>query len=59
MQPAQLAVLTSEERSKAELVPKGFTEQELNQYLDTLPKKNSSDSAKPDNTHPGTGRGQP
>jgi len=58
MQPSQLAGLSAEEREKLHLTPKGFTEQELNQYLNSLPKKNSSEAPKPANSTPGTGRGQ-
>ena len=42
MAPTQLAAVTALERSKAELVPKAFTEQELNRYIDDLPGKNFS-----------------
>jgi len=39
MAPSQLAALSSTERSKAELAPKAFTEQELNRFIDDLPAK--------------------
>ena len=37
--PTQIAALTAAERSKAELAPKTFTEDELNKFLDTVPVK--------------------
>jgi len=42
MAPAQLAALSSAERSKAELAPKAFTEQELNRFIDGLPAKDAA-----------------
>ncbi len=36
---AQLAKLTEKEKSEAELAPKAFTEEELNKFIDGLPKK--------------------
>ncbi len=38
-EPSQLAGLTANEREKAVLAPKAFSEEELNRYLDTLPVK--------------------
>jgi len=35
----QLAKLTTREKQDLELLPKGFTEQELNKFIDGLPKK--------------------
>ena len=49
MAPAQLAALSSKERSKAELAPKAFTEQELNRFIDDLPAK---DPAPPNDKAP-------
>ena len=46
MAPAQLAGLTETERSKAELMPKAFTEQELNRFIDGLPAKDTPAPAK-------------
>ena len=37
--PSQLAGLSAREKSNAEMVPKAFTEQELNKFLDTVPVK--------------------
>jgi general secretion pathway protein D len=42
MAPSQLAALSSKERSKAELAPKAFTEQELNRFIDDLPAKDAA-----------------
>ncbi|MEY4387249.1 MAG: hypothetical protein RLY20_2532 [Verrucomicrobiota bacterium] len=42
--PTDLVSLTSGERSKATVLPKAFTEQDLNRYLDNLP---APDNAKP------------
>lgn len=39
MQPSQLAGLTAGEKRDSELVPKAFTEEELNKFVDGLPKK--------------------
>jgi len=36
-QPSDLAALTSSERGKGQIMPKAFTEQDLNRYLDNLP----------------------
>jgi len=49
MAPSQLAALSSTERSKAELAPKAFTEQELNRFIDELPAK---DAAPPNDKAP-------
>jgi general secretion pathway protein D len=49
MAPSQLAALSSTERSKAELAPKAFTEQELNRFIDDLPAK---DPAPPNDKAP-------
>jgi general secretion pathway protein D len=49
MAPSQLAALSSTERSKAELAPKAFTEQELNRFIDDLPAK---DAAPPNDKAP-------
>lgn len=38
-QPSQLASLTQQERSNLKIVPKSFTEDELNRFLDDLPQK--------------------
>jgi len=38
-EPSQLAGLSATERGKAELAPKAFKEEELNRYLDSLPRK--------------------
>lgn len=35
--PSDLVAVTSDERAKARIVPKAFTEEDLNQYLDNLP----------------------
>ncbi|MSU57229.1 MAG: hypothetical protein EXS35_03440 [Pedosphaera sp.] len=35
--PRDLAAVTDSERSKSQITPKGFSEKELNQYLDNLP----------------------
>ena len=42
--PRDLAGITSGERGKAQVLPKAFTEQDLNRYLDNLP---APDNAKP------------
>ena len=41
MAPTQLAALSARERSKSELAPKAFTEQELNKFIDELPAKDA------------------
>ncbi len=41
-QPAQLAGMTAKERSQLQLVPKSYTEQELDRFLDDLPTKDSA-----------------
>jgi general secretion pathway protein D len=43
-QPSDLAAVTAAERSNNKIVPKAFTEEELNRYLDNLP---SVDNPKP------------
>ncbi|HYV31038.1 MAG TPA: hypothetical protein VEO53_08040 [Candidatus Binatia bacterium] len=55
MAPSQLAGLSETERSKAELAPKAFTEQELNRFLDSLPAK---DASKSDNAPPEKNNGK-
>ena len=55
MAPTQLAAVTAVERSKAELVPKAFTEQELNRYIDDLPIKEVSPAT---NAIPGKANGK-
>src|SRR5437879_1817835 len=45
-EPAQLASLSTAERSNAEMAPKAFSEEELNRYLDNLPEKDSARSRK-------------
>jgi general secretion pathway protein D len=50
MAPSQLVSLSARERSNAELAPKAFTEKELNQFLDTVPKK---DAPLPNDAAPG------
>jgi len=47
MQPSQLAGLTTQEKRDSELAPKAFTEEELNKFVDGLPKKENPSSAKP------------
>ena len=42
MAPSQLAGLSAAERSKGELAPKAFTEQELNRFIDGLPAKETT-----------------
>jgi general secretion pathway protein D len=37
--PSQLAGLTTQEKRESELAPKAFTEEELNKFVDGLPKK--------------------
>jgi type II secretory pathway component GspD/PulD (secretin) len=39
MAPKQLAHLSEAERTNTELMPKAFTEQELNRFLDAVPTK--------------------
>ena len=36
--PAELAAITDSERAKSEILPKAFSEKDLNRYLDNLPK---------------------
>ena len=38
-EPSQLAGLSTTEKDKAQLAPKAFSEQELNQFLDGVPAK--------------------
>jgi general secretion pathway protein D len=40
--PAQLAGLTTQEKRESDLAPKAFTEEELNKFVDGLPKKEDS-----------------
>ena len=47
MAPSQLAGLSATERSKMELTPKAFTEQELNRFIDGLPVKESAPAIDP------------
>ena len=53
--PNQLAALTTKQRDKSDAV-RGLTEEELNKFLDELPKKKSAPDAtsKPDKTAPVT-----
>jgi general secretion pathway protein D len=44
---SQLAKLTTQEKKEIELLPKGFTEQELNKFIDGLPKKEPLPPYKP------------
>ncbi len=37
--PGQLASLSARERANSEMIPKAFTEKELNTFLDTIPEK--------------------
>ena len=50
MAPSQLAALTAAERGRAELAPKAFTEEELNRFLEGLPKATGT---LPDDKAPG------
>ncbi|MBM3882308.1 MAG: hypothetical protein FJ387_21735 [Verrucomicrobia bacterium] len=45
--PSQLAALSDSERSKSTLVPKAFTEQELDEFLDKLPSRPDEQSSPP------------
>lgn len=45
-EPSQLAGLTTREKKDSVLVPKAFTEEELNKFIDGLPKKEKSSSRK-------------
>lgn len=47
MQPSQLAGLTTGEKRDSELAPKAFTEEELNKFVDGLPKKEAPSNGKP------------
>ena len=48
MAPSQLVALSKSERDKAMLSPKAFTDKELDEFLDGLPKKQpGSSQAKP------------
>ena len=46
MNPAQLAGLTAREKSEVELVPKSFSEKELNRFIDGLPKRGEKPEGK-------------
>jgi general secretion pathway protein D len=46
-QPSQLAVLSANEKANSQLLPKAFTEQELDRFLDTLPVKSSKPGSQP------------
>jgi general secretion pathway protein D len=46
MQPSQLAGLTTGEKRDSELAPKAFTEEELNKFVDGLPKKETPSNGK-------------
>ena len=39
--PSQVAALTSSERGKTQLIPKAFSNEELDKYIDSLPMKKS------------------
>lgn len=45
-QPSDLAALTANERSKTKVTSKAFSEEELNRYLDNLPKAEGSEAEK-------------
>jgi len=45
-QPAQLASMTKEARTGMEVVPKAFSEEELNRYIDGVPSKDASPAPK-------------
>ena len=44
--PSDLVTITAEERAKTKIVPKAFSEEDLNQYLDNLPSVENSQSKK-------------
>jgi general secretion pathway protein D len=46
-QPSQLAVLSANEKANSQLMPKAFTEQELDRFLDTLPVKSNKAGSQP------------
>jgi general secretion pathway protein D len=45
--PGQLAALAEDERSKAQIVPKSFTEKELDRFLDKVPARDNTPSSPP------------
>jgi general secretion pathway protein D len=45
-QPTQLAKMTTDEKAQAELAPKSFTEEELNKFINGLPKKDEKEKGK-------------
>jgi type II secretory pathway component GspD/PulD (secretin) len=47
MQPSQLAILSANEKANSQLMPKAFTEQELDRFLDTLPVKTAKPVTQP------------
>jgi type II secretory pathway component GspD/PulD (secretin) len=42
MAPSQLAALTAAERTQMEMAPKAFTEQDLNRFLEGLPRQDKN-----------------
>ena len=46
-QPSQLAALSAGEKANSQLLPKAFTEQELDRFLDTLPVKSNKAGNQP------------
>jgi hypothetical protein len=50
MQPSQLAALSAADKANSQLLPKAFTEQELDRFLDTLPVKTPKPVTQPKNT---------
>ena len=45
-QPTQLAKMTTDEKAQMELAPKSFTEEELNKFINGLPKKDDKEKGK-------------
>jgi general secretion pathway protein D len=56
--PTQLAAATSDEQGRLQLAPKAFTEQDLEQFLDGLPKDHWRSKTKDKKSGPGAPRNQ-
>ena len=49
-QPSQLAALSAKDKANSQLMPKAFTEQELDRFLDTVPVKSNKAGSQPTTT---------
>lgn len=46
-EPAQLAAMTSHERAQTEIAPKAFSEEQLDKYLDAVPRRDAAPPLNP------------